>query len=208
MIPSFTSSTTSPKAALGLLLAVCLTGCTLLPGDRETLQVLDLHAAPAPASSMEPAVAWQLAIEVFTAREPVSSVRIAVLDPDGTYSVVSGARWSLPAPQLLQAVMVEAFEKSQRITGVGPAEALRGDCRLGGELRRFHWQPEAGVVDILAAARLHCGPANTVIAMRTFETSAPVTGRGAPAIAGAFNAALGSLMPQLVDWVLASASAD
>ena len=182
MIPSFTSSTTSPKAALGLLLAVCVTGCTLLPGDRETLQVLDLHAAPAPASP-ESVVAWQLAIEVFTAREPVSSVRIAVLDPDGAYSVVSGTRWSLPAPQLLQAVMVEAFEGSQRVTGVGPAEALRGDCRLGGELRRFHWRPQAGVVDILAAARLHCGPANNVIAMRTFETSAPVTGRGAPAIA-------------------------
>ena len=207
MIFSSTRLISRPLATLGVLLALYVPGCTLLPGDRETLQILDLHASPSQSPSTAPPSTWQLAVEAFSAREPVAGVRIAVLESDGTYSLVSGARWSLPAPQLLQAVMVEAFEGSQRISGVGPSESLRGDCRLGGELRRFHWRPEAGIVDIVTSARLHCGATNTVVAMRTFEASAPVTGRGAPAIAAAFNAALGNLTPSLVDWALASARA-
>jgi cholesterol transport system auxiliary component len=208
MIPSITRTTCWAYAALGVLLAHCVTGCSLIPGDRETLQILDLHASPSRTSSKASPVPWQLAVEVFAAREPVSGVRIAVLESDGAYSVVSGARWSMSAPQLLQAVMVEAFEGSQRISGVGPAASLRGDCRLGGELRTFHWLPEAGVVSIVAAARMQCGPANAVVAMRTFEARAPVTGRGAPALAAAFDAALRSLTPPLVGWVLANGQAD
>jgi cholesterol transport system auxiliary component len=131
-------------------------------------------------------------------------VRIAVRNRDQSYGVLTGARWSLPAPRLVQAVLVEAFERSGRVPGVGPASMLRGHCALNGELREFHWAPDSQQATLTLAVRLQCGPSGSVQAMRTFEASRPVEGRGAAAVVSAFDAALAELTPQLVEWTLAN----
>lgn len=201
----------APRPALRLLspslLAVAvLGGCSLLPAAHDALSIHDLRAPDAVQVDAAP-VGWQLAVEIPDARAPVSGVRMAVVDGAGAYSVVRGARWSLPAPQLVQSVLVAAFEHSGHIAGVGPARSLRGDCRLGGELRAFAWRPATADVRIEYAARLQCGPGDKVVGMRSFEVRAPVTGTGAEAIARAFDAALAELMPELVDWVLETGTA-
>ncbi|MDZ7826075.1 MAG: ABC-type transport auxiliary lipoprotein family protein [Gammaproteobacteria bacterium] len=196
------SARTVPPLLFALL---WLSACSVLPGEGETLQILDLQVRPDAVEVVADPVDLQLGVDVFRARVPVSGVRIAVLEEDGVHSVLRGARWSLPAPRLLQAVLVQAFEHAGAFAGVAPVGALQGDCVLGGELRAMHWRPATGEVELRIAARLQCGPAGEVVAMRTFEARAPVAGRGAPAVANAFEGALAEVARPLVDWARAGA---
>ena len=181
-----------------------LSSCTIFPNEPNTLEIFDLHASAAAAAYVGEAVTWQLAVSEFSAREPVSGVRIAVRGGDLGYSVLRGARWSLPAPQLVQAVLIEAFEESGRVPGVGPVGTVRGQCELTGELREFSWVPASSQVMVTAAIRLQCGARRVVQAMRTFGASHAIEGRGAAAVASAFDAALETLTPEVVQWALAN----
>ncbi len=184
--------------------AVFFVGCTLFPNEPNMLQIFD-RTASADASTYEgPAVSWELAVSEFAAREPVAGVRIAVRNRDQSYGVLTGARWSLPAPRLVQAVLVEAFERSARVPGVGPSSMLRGQCQLNGELREFHWAPHLEQATLTMAVRLQCGASDAVQAMRTFTASQPVEGRGAASLVSAFDDALAELTPELVEWALAN----
>jgi cholesterol transport system auxiliary component len=188
-----------------LLVLLWLSACSVLPGEGETLQILDLQIPPEAVGTLSDPAEVQLGVDVFSARVPVSGVRIAVLEDNGVHSVLRGARWSLPAPRLLQALLVQALEHSGAFAGVAPMEALPGDCVLGGELRAMHWRPAEEDVELRIAARLQCGAAREVLAMRVFEARAPVEGHGAPAVARAFEVALAELARPLVAWVRAEA---
>ena len=185
-----------------------LAGCSLLPNTSEPMAIYDVPLHPERLADSGPGgggTAPELGISGFAAREPVSGVRMAVRDLDGAYGVIRGARWSLPPPRLLQAVLVEGFARSGRFAGVGPRDAVRGACELGGELGAFHWEKRSGQVLVRVHARMQCGPDRAVVSMRTFSAQAPLQGRGAGAVADAAGEAVNGLVADMLQWVLANA---
>lgn len=193
-------------AALALLLAV--SGCSVLPDNREELSIWTVDAVPAAPAGAP--VAWQLAVDEPGAIEPLAGARIVLSPAAGEFGVYRGARWSERAPRMLQTLVLRALEDSGRIQGVGRANAgVRADYRLLLDLRAFHVDGGArGTATVAFSARLLRWPEGAVVAARTFEAGAPVEGGGIAAVVAAFRAASAEAVPAAAEWVLAEGEAD
>ncbi|HUD42667.1 MAG TPA: ABC-type transport auxiliary lipoprotein family protein [Dokdonella sp.] len=192
-----------PIRLAGLLAACVLTSCASLTGNTEPFAIYAPQLRTAAAAG--PAVDWQLAIDTPLANSAIDSTRIAVMPTPGVLQIYPAARWRDPAPALLRGLIVEGFERSGRILGVGAAAGLRADFGLTLELRAL--QAEIGADGTRAVVRLQASlinyASNRVVAAHTFETAAPAAGSDMTAAFPAFETALDTIVVQLVDWTLA-----
>ena len=121
-------------AALALSLSAC---AGLIPG---TGPAPDLYTL-SPKSSFDaglPSVSWQLVVEEPGAAGGLSTQKIALRANALELQYFAGARWTERAPRLVQTLMVESFENTDRIVAVGrQAIGLRSDFNLKSELREF-----------------------------------------------------------------------
>lgn len=186
------------RAFAAAVVVAALGACTAL-GEGPVLRYVPLE--PALAVVAGPALGHALGIDVPLARAPVAGARIATVAADGTLGVLAGGQWTAPAPELLQDVLVTAFEASGRLAGVGrTGDGTRVDCVLLGDLRHFEYQRAAGRVQVAFAARLACGVAGRIVASQRFEAGAGVAGAGLPAVGQAFAAATTELVAGVVAW--------
>lgn len=193
-----------PIRIAGLLLAACLlASCASLTGKTEPFAIYAPQLESAPTTG--PAVDWQLSIDTPLASSAIDSTRIAVMPTPGVLQIYPAARWRDPAPVLLRGLIVEGFERSGRILGVGAAAGLRADLGLTLELRAF--QAEIGAEGARAVVRLQASlidySDNRVVAARTFEAASPAAGSDMTAMFPAFETSLDTIVVQLVDWTLA-----
>lgn len=189
--------------ATTLLLA--LSGCGLIPA-KEPLALYAPSAKVAPDAAW-PTVGWQLQIPRPLASELVDSPRIVVRPTPGELQVYKGAVWAQPAPDLVQAALLHAFEDSGRIGGVARGgSGVAGDYDLLLDLRRFE-SDYAGAAapraEVEITAKLIAARGNLVVGSRTFHRSAPAGGTGVGAVTQAFDAALGAALGDIVGWTLA-----
>ena len=196
-----------PRPALWVLVVVAsmLAGCNPFQTRNSTPVVaysprLDI-ALPADV----PQVDWQLAVARPSAENMLSGTRIAVRERGAELQVLAGARWSDSVPELLQVLVLRAFEDSDRILGVArQATALDADYTLALDVRAFEAEYDDGgapAVHVAFTAKL-VGDANRVLAARTFDARVDATGREAPAVVRAFETALEQTLADLVAWTL------
>ena len=194
-----------------LLVALLLGGCTLLDNTPKTVPVFDLRlgtVVPDPGASPGDAVEWQLAVDEPAALAPVSGARIVTRAPDGGLGVLAGGSWAARGPELVQAVLVEGFARSGRITAATRlGSGARGDCTLLSDLRDFQYDQASRTVQLTLGASLTCGPAGQVVAARAFSQAVAVEGRGLGPVVAAFQQGAAMLVPELVDWTLAAGTA-
>lgn len=119
------------------LLGGCLGGISK-PGARA------VYAMPAVENAPQGPSRWRQSLQVETpsALPPLSSADMLVLTDQGEVQVLADARWSAPAPLLLQDLLVRQLDASQQLHSVasGPqswAQALR----LVTELRSLELRP-------------------------------------------------------------------
>lgn len=187
-----------------LLLALPLAACSSLFNVQRTpftIYAPRLAAAPAGEGAR---VDWQLAVETPLASDALDTTRIVVMPSPGVIEVYPGARWSDSAPALLRNLVVQGFENSGRISGVGSsASGLRADYALAIALHDFQLEMVGGTRAVIRLqARLLDYTSNRVLASRAFDVAAPAGGSDATAAFTAFETALNQLVPQLVDWSL------
>jgi len=188
-----------------LLLALPLAACSSLLNVQRTPFTIYSPKLAAPAQDATAArVDWQLAVETPLASDALDTVRIVVMPSPGVIEVYPGARWSDSAPALLRNLIVQGFEASHRITGVGSsASGLRADYALGIALHDFQLEMGGGAHAVVRLqARLLDYTTNRVLAAQAFSVETPAQGSDAAAAFAAFEAALNQLVPQLVDWSL------
>lgn len=188
-----------------LLLALPLAACSSLFNVQRTpftiySPKLSAPAATAPASVVD----WQLAVETPLASDAVDTARIVVMPSPGVIEVYPGARWSDSAPALLRNLIVQGFEDSHRIVGVGSAASgLRADYALAIEVRDFQLEMDGGThAAIRLQVRLLDYTTSRVLAARAFEATSPAASTDAAAAFGAFQEALNRIVPELVEWTL------
>lgn len=203
------------KRPIGAVLAVVLAifGLSALGGCTDLLQVTgppSTRYTLTPKSSFPadlPAVSWQLVVDKPMARGGLDTNRIAVHPTPTEVTYFAGARWNERAPRMLHTLVLESFENSGRIIGVGrEAIGLRADFRLKLELREFQAEyfdgAETATVRVQIHAKLVQGALDRIVAARSFRATEPAEGRGmAPVIAG-FDRALGTVLKQVVAWTL------
>jgi cholesterol transport system auxiliary component len=188
-----------------LLLALPLAACSSLLSVQRTPFTIYSPKLDAPAQSASgPRVDWQLAVETPLASDALDTVRIVVAPRPGVIEVYPAARWSDSAPALLRNLIVQGFENSQRIVGVGSsASGLRADYALSIVLRDFQLEVDGGAhASIRVQARLLDYTSNRVLATQAFTAQAPSSGSDAASAFIAFQTALNEIVPALVEWTL------
>ena len=201
-------------AALVLLTA----GCAFeLPGTGAPPRMYVLTPKSTFGESM-PSVDWQLLIEVPASPAGINTALISLSDSPIEMRYFANANWTDQAPKMVQTLLVESFENSNRIIAVGrEAIGLRADYILKTELREFQAEypsplPRESaetegttippVIRVRLNAKLIQLPRRDIVASDTFEYKVAAEANSMVALIGAFDEALGKTMKRLVEWTL------
>jgi cholesterol transport system auxiliary component len=106
---------------------------------------------------------------------------------------------------MVQTLLVEIFENSGRIVGVGrQSSALRSDFALITDLREFQVEYEDGVpkTRVRLNAKLVKMPDRVIIGVTTIERIQEAAGADLISVVEAFDVALGKTMKRIVEWTL------
>ncbi len=198
------------RAMFVATLAIVLTwlnGCGILsqPPQRQLYRLRPAIAFPTPP----PPVAAQLLVGLPTAGSSLDTARIAVSHSDVLLDYLADAEWPDRAPALVQAALVEGFEKSGAVTAVGPESlGVRADFVLDSQVRDFEavYDSPAGAPHVLVAldAKLVKLPDQKIVAQTAIHQRQNAAGAAVPDIVRAFDAALGGAVQQAVGWTLAN----
>jgi cholesterol transport system auxiliary component len=187
-----------------VLLGGCNGGILAPPGEAPALYTLNAPEAP---SSGTP-VSWQLLIDQPKAPLDLDSARIAIIPAPYRLDYFANVIWADRVPAMLQALLLESFEKSGRIAAVQrQSGGLRDDFALSTDIEHFEVNAAQGApaVHIGLTARLVRSRDRSIVATQAFEATAP-TGSGFAGVVPAFDAALRDLLPKIVDWSLDAGS--
>ena len=200
------------RAAAGLALlgaaSVALLGCTgnILPGARTAppkLYVLTPKSTFTPGLSK---VGWQLTVDVPIAEAGLNTTRIALRRSPVTLEYYERANWIDTAPVMVQTLLVESFENSGRIVGVGRQSiAIRSDFVLVTDLREFQAEYHRGdipEVRVRLTAKLIRMPERVIVGVTTVERVHTADGSDLESVVEAFDTALGKIMKRIVEWAL------
>ena len=203
---------TVPIRSLFIAALLLLSACSVLgSGQRDPVTIyspqVDIAADPA-----WPSVDWQLALVKPTAARVVDSPRIAVRPVPGEIQVYKSVSWSQPPTEMVESVLLKAFEDSGRIPGVARSgTGIDARFRLIMDLRRFEADYAGAAVPsavIELNAKLLDVREQRVVASRTFTESRPAAGTDVLQVAQAFNQALEQVGGQIIGWTLVSGRAD
>ncbi len=199
------------KAALALPIAAALGSCDIpIPGQGPPPQLYRLT----PKSTFKedlPTVPWQLLLELPLTNASIDTTRIGLQRTPTSVEYYARANWSDRAPQMVQTLMAESFENSDRIVAVGrDSVSLRADFVLKTDLREFQAEYLAGPIPkahVTIIAKLVQIPRRAIVGSKKFEAIVAAESDTMEAIVKAFDAALGKVLRRLVEWTLLTGEA-
>ena len=198
------------RAVLALPLAGALVGAlascdTIVPGRGPLPDLYRLTPKSTFAPDL-PTVDWQLLLEPALTNASIDTTRIGLQRSATSVEYYARATWSDRAPQMIQTLMIESFENSERIVAVGrDSIALRADYILKTDLREFQAEYMEGPkphIHVTLIARLVKMPRRAIVGTKKFETVIEAQADTMEAIIGAFDIALGKVLKRLVEWTL------
>ncbi len=194
------------RAALVLPLAGALAACEgVIPGRGPLPDLYRLTPKSTFAADL-PTVDWQLLLEPPLTNASIKTTRIGLQRSATSVEYYARASWSDRAPQMIQTLMIESFENSERIVAVGrDSFALRADYILRTDLREFQAEYMTGPnprVHVTILARLVKMPRRAIVGTEKFESVIKAQADTMVAIIEAFNYALGKVLKRLVEWTL------
>jgi cholesterol transport system auxiliary component len=208
-----------------MFLRACLCGVLLLGTGCTGFNTLTNATAPVdlylltPKSTFDPnlpRIREQIVVSEPTATAAVSNDRIAVQPTPLEVRFLPGARWVDRAPLIVQTLLIESYENSNRVDAVGrSAIGLRADYTIVTDVREFQAElpAQAGPdTPLQAHVRLNIKVVDSfedrIIASRSFERYATAASDAAPDIVAAFDVALGGVMKNAVEWSVRSMHAN
>lgn len=194
--------------------AAALAGCSVsLPGGGAPPRIYVLT----PKSTFDediPNVDWQLLVEPPNAAAGIASARIALRRSAIELQYFARAAWTDGAPKMIQTLMIESFENSERIVSVGrQAIGLRSDFILKTDLREFQAEymtetgqpmPEGSTpnIRIRLNGKLVQMPERQIVGSQTFEYLLPAPGPSMEQVVAGFDETLGKILKRMVSWTL------
>jgi cholesterol transport system auxiliary component len=162
-----------------------------------------------------PRVNWQLLVETPIANTGIDTPRIALGETPNRLTYFAGGSWVDNAPEMVQLLLVESFENSNRIVSVGrEANGLRADFILKSDLRDFQAEYDGGPPETTAPsarvrlnAKLVRMPRRNIIASDTFEVLIAAASPSFADIIAAFDQALDTVTRRVVEWTLRQGAA-
>ncbi len=196
-----------PWRAILLTGLLILAGCAgMLPGQGPAPTLY----TPSPKSTFSaglPEVRSQLVVEKPIAAGGLETFRIALKSNPLEFEYFADVRFTEIAPELVQTLLIESFENTERIVAVGrQAIGLRSDYNLKTELREFQAEYFDGAripnIRVRINAKVVKQTQRTIIASRTFESRIRAADSSFPSVIAAFDEALGKVTKGVVEWTL------
>jgi cholesterol transport system auxiliary component len=162
-----------------------------------------------------PHVSTQFVVDLPLAPAALDTQRIAVSKSPVSLDYLADGEWVDRAPGLLQSALIEAFENSKAVGGVGAQVlGLRADFVIESDLRHFEVafdsQPgkaEGGAtVSVALAVKLVKVPEHKIVARTLISAREAAAASATPEIAVAFNSAVASVAKQVVAWAVANSA--
>jgi cholesterol transport system auxiliary component len=190
-----------------VVITLSTTGCSHL--FTEPPRPLFRITAPSGMPTSLPQAPVQLVIDTPDAPAALNTERIAISRSPVSLDYLADGDWTDRAPALVRSALIEGFESSKSVNGVGrDSFALRADFALEGELRHFeavYDSPDgkAGtpVVWVALAVKLVKIPEHTIVAETVITARESAAANATPQIVMAFNAALSNVVAQTVRWM-------
>ena len=179
--------------------------CSVLPAGQPPPRLFVLTPKSTFSASL-PRANWQLTVGAPIAEAGLNTARIALRQSPVTLEYFERANWIDTAPIMVQTLLVESFENSNKIVAVArQSVSLRADYSLISELREFQAEydgPGPALIRVRLNAKLVKMPQRTIIAALTTEYTARAKGNDLESIVLAFDSALGKSLKRIVEWTL------
>ncbi len=180
------------------LAALTLAGCA----GQATNDTFTLSSMPAVEGRA--AKGRQLLVPEPTALKALDSEQIVVRLSGAELQYLSKSQWSDRLPRMVQSKLVQAFEATGRLGGVGkPGEGLAIDYQLLTDIRAFEVStagPQRAIVEI--SAKILNDRNGSIVAQKAFRVEMPVSGAGNKAFVAGLDKAFAAVAAQIVSWSL------
>jgi cholesterol transport system auxiliary component len=190
------------RLATALMLAVSavsLAGCFGASADKDTFSLSAVPEVMGPSAKNR-----QILIPEPTALKALDSEQVVIRISGVEIQYLSKARWSDRLPKMVQAKLVEAFENTGRLGGVGkPGEGLAIDFQIVTDIRAFQVETNGAThASIEISAKLLNDRNGTVRSQKVFSASVPVSGSDNRAYVAALDTAFAQVTSEIVAWTL------
>jgi len=186
--------------------SLLLTGCGLgAAALRDPPKLFQLSPKTSYAEGL-PRTDKQVIIEEPTAAAGLRTPRIAVIREPFRLEYFAQANWIDAAPSMVQTLIVESFESTDKIVSVGRESiGLRADYQLKTELREFQAElaeNDAFLVRTRINVKLVKMPQRTIVDAADWEATALAASGDIRTVVAAFDEALGEVLKSIVTWTL------
>lgn len=212
MMPGFRPSRRRMLAGSASVLALSLGGCAALQQLNAPAPKLYTLTPKSTYPTDLPTVKWQLGVDRPISPAGLATTRIAALREPYIFDYYAGAQWIDEAPDMVQRLLIESFDNTGKIIGVGrESVALRSDYVLRVELREFQAEYTADKPDPVIAVRLNLKlvrmPQRHIVATTTVDRHIQAPDNKMTTIIGLFDQALGKVLRDAVVWTLTALAA-
>jgi cholesterol transport system auxiliary component len=182
------------------LTAALLSGC----GSKANNDTFDLSLTP--SASGPSARNRQILVPEPTAVKMLDSEQVVVRVSPSEVQYLSESRWGDRLPRLVQSKLVEAFENSGRLGGVGkPGQGLAIDFQIVTDIRAFEVTASGSrSANVEISAKILNDRNGTVRAQNVFKATSPVSGTENSDYIEALDRAFARVGAEIVDWSLKS----
>jgi cholesterol transport system auxiliary component len=197
------------RPLLALAAAALLSGCAAISSLNSAASTLDAFEirAPSDIAAARSQQGIDFIVEVPSASGAIDTDRVLVRPTAMQVAYLPDARWTSPAPVMMQSALVETFLRSNAFRYVGRRPlGVSGDVALVSDLVDFGAvvQGDGAVVQVTLVARLVREEDASIVGTRTFTRSVPVPDTRSATILAGFEAASGALLTEVAGWVLSS----
>lgn len=183
------------------VMAGLLTGC----GGSAKNDTFDLSVSSPQVSQAPSLKSRQLLIADPTALKALDSENIVVRLSGSEVQYLANSQWSDKLPRMVQSKLVEAFEDTGKLGGVGrPGQGLAIDYQVVTDIRAFEVDTTKNIAYIEISVKLLNDKNGTVRAQEVFRSSARVGGSGNANLVKALDNAFASSSREIVNWTLRS----
>lgn len=192
---------TAARAALIAVLAATLAACGSAPAKNDTFNLSVVPAVEGPSAKNR-----QILVPQPSALKALDGDQIVIRPSPSEIQYLAKSQWSDSLSKMVQAKLVQAFENTGRVGGVGmPGQGLAIDYQIVTDIRAFEVQTsgaDTAVVEI--SAKLLNDRNGTVRAQKVFRAAVPVHGTGSVAFVKGLDAAFAIVTADIVGWTLKS----
>ncbi|SFB39019.1 cholesterol transport system auxiliary component [Rhizobium sp. NFR07] len=180
------------------VIAALVSGC----GTKANNDTFDLSMTP--ASQGPSARNRQILVPEPTAVKMLDSEQVVVRVSPSEVQYLANSRWGDRLPRLVQSKLVEAFENSGRLGGVGkPGQGLAIDYQVVTDIRSFEVTTDGSrVATVEISAKILNDRNGTVRASSVFKATSPVSGASNNDFVEALDRAFAKVGGEIVDWSL------